>query len=280
MKPVSLRIGGGLLGPSKIVQLEGELLSARALPDAAFFNDKTAQGRIELYRTPEGYRVLRAFKSDAGSTATFLARGEDAYELAVALRCRDRLAISELRNHDAEGEPLSESDVAETFPHLLGLNRPALPTNLPSYAVAGDWVLATDINTARSDAAALHAAGYTCLLNLEDPTPAHPIFEVPADAASYRIRDFTPPTPDQARRACRQIDAWIKDGKGVVVHCIGGSGRSGTLLAAYAAWRERISGEDAIRQVRSAAARRRFGYVIETREQEQLVRDWARSLQA
>lgn len=278
MKPVSLRIGGGLLGRTRTAQLEGELVRTRALPDAAFFNDKTAKGRIELYRTPEGYRVLRAFENDAGSSATFLARSEDAYELAVSLRRRDRLAISELRNHDAEGDLLSESDVAETFPYLLGLNRPALPTNLPSYAVAGDWVLATNIDTAQSDAAALHTAGYTCLLNLEDPTPAHPVFEVPSDAASYRIRDFKPPTPDQALRACRQIDAWLKEGKGVVVHCIGGSGRSGTLLAAYAAWRERISGEAAIRQVRSSAARRHFGRVIETREQEQFVRDWARNL--
>lgn len=56
----------------------------------------------------------------------------------------------------------------------------------------------------------------------------------------------------------------------VGVHCAKGRGRTGTMLASYLVAREGYSGDEAIKETR----RRRNGS-IETRGQEQAVRDFA-----
>ena len=75
------------------------------------------------------------------------------------------------------------------------------------------------------------------------------------------VRDFTAPTPDQLTRAVAEIESAIRAGKTVAVHCGGGLGRTGTLLACYLV-SQGMTTVDAIAQVR----RLRPGS-IETREQ-------------
>ena len=61
--------------------------------------------------------------------------------------------------------------------------------------------------------------------------------------------------------------------QGVGVHCAMGRGRTGTMLACYLVAREGYTGDDAIAETR----RRRRGS-IETRKQEQAVRNFAEHL--
>src|SRR5436190_1292403 len=75
------------------------------------------------------------------------------------------------------------------------------------------------------------------------------------------VRDFTAPTPEQLAQGVAEIERSIGASKTVAVHCGGGLGRTGTLLACYLV-SQGLTTVDAIAQVR----RLRPGS-IETREQ-------------
>ncbi|XP_026858230.2 dual specificity protein phosphatase 23b [Electrophorus electricus] len=81
-----------------------------------------------------------------------------------------------------------------------------------------------------------------------------------------RIHDFCAPTFDQIKRFLAIVEEANFKGEGVAVHCLLGFGRTGTMLACYLVKTRKISGIDAINEIR----RIRRGS-IETQEQEQIV---------
>ena len=68
--------------------------------------------------------------------------------------------------------------------------------------------------------------------------------------AHLPVADFTPPSPEQLAEGVAAIQQGIAGGKKVAVHCGGGLGRTGTLLACYLVERG-LSSEEAIARVRS-----------------------------
>ncbi|KAK2843511.1 hypothetical protein Q7C36_011726 [Tachysurus vachellii] len=81
-----------------------------------------------------------------------------------------------------------------------------------------------------------------------------------------RIYDFCAPTFDQIKLFLSIVEEANSKGEGVAVHCLHGFGRTGTMLACYLVKSRKISGIDAINEIRKI----RHGS-IETREQEQMV---------
>jgi atypical dual specificity phosphatase len=87
------------------------------------------------------------------------------------------------------------------------------------------------------------------------------------------VKDFAAPSPAQVERGVEAILGALAAGEAAAVHCGGGLGRTGTLLACYLASGEGYGGGEAIRRVRAL----RPGSV-ETAAQAAAVEAWARRM--
>jgi hypothetical protein len=80
------------------------------------------------------------------------------------------------------------------------------------------------------------------------------------------IADFQVPTVGQVEEAMAFITGHIAAGRTVVVHCQGGCGRTGTILALYLRQQRGISGPEAIAELRSLKP-----CFVETKGQEEFI---------
>jgi protein-tyrosine phosphatase len=87
------------------------------------------------------------------------------------------------------------------------------------------------------------------------------------------IRDQDVPSMTQARNLVRQIRGALRSGQNVMVHCMGGLGRSGTIVACALA-EGGLSAQEAIAAVRVARGPR----AVENRRQEDFVQSFIDSL--
>ena len=119
--------------------------------------------------------------------------------------------------------------------------------------------------------AALSGGGVRLLVNLHERPhePArlrrHGLREV-----HLAVRDFAAPTPEQMEYGVDAIAGAVASGEAAAVHCGGGLGRTGTLLACYLVSSEGLGTEGAIGRVRAT----RPGSV-ETPAQIAAIRAWA-----
>ena len=142
----------------------------------------------------------------------------------------------------------------------------------------GRWVSSGVLGCAypRTDRAlaALAGSGVRLLVNLHERPHApdrlgrHSLREV-----HLPVKDFVAPTPRQVERGVDAIVGALASGEAAAVHCGGGLGRTGTLLACYLASSEGLGAGEAIARVRSF----RPGSV-ETLTQVQAVESWTRRL--
>ena len=86
------------------------------------------------------------------------------------------------------------------------------------------------------------------------------------------IFDQRIPSIEALKSALQWMDTILtKHNDNLLIHCVGGLGRSGTLAAAYLIWKEKFSSEKAIQIVRASRSER----AIESREQEDFLSKFA-----
>ncbi|MBI1785110.1 dual specificity protein phosphatase family protein [Candidatus Sumerlaeota bacterium] len=121
--------------------------------------------------------------------------------------------------------------------------------------------------------AELQRVGFKAILTLtEDPLDLAMLREFGFDALHLPIRDFGAPSLAQVEEAIEFLSRHSRTGGRVLIHCFGGFGRTGTILACHLV-NEGMSAGDAIREVR----RLRPGS-IEDSSQEDLIFDYERHL--
>jgi atypical dual specificity phosphatase len=120
----------------------------------------------------------------------------------------------------------------------------------------GDWLLPDRVlgcaYPKRDTAlAALQEQGISVLINLHEQAHLNARLQAYGLSSVYiPIKDFSAPSSEQLRRAIAAIDEAVGQGQRVAVHCGGGLGRTGTVLACYLV-HQGIPPDDAIERVRA-----------------------------
>ncbi len=152
--------------------------------------------------------------------------------------------------------------------------------------LAGEYPGARDPAQAREKIAAFQKAGITTFIDLTEPHELAPYELLLADAgAEYRrfpIRDVSVPRDVRHMQdILNAIDTALANGRNVYVHCWGGIGRTGTVVACWLQRRGRSPDEallELARLWRTVAKRHRRPHTPETEEQVAWVRSWPQML--
>ena len=158
--------------------------------------------------------------------------------------------------------------------------------------IAGEYPGDRNAKVAREKLGALLEAGVTCFVDLTEPHELRPYDGILAEEAAARgvrarhvrlsIVDISVPrAPEQMRAILDAIDAGLKGGGKVYVHCWGGVGRTGTVVGCHLV-RSGMTGDEALARVaelfRAMEKYPRRRRSPETDEQDAYVRSWKESV--
>lgn len=133
--------------------------------------------------------------------------------------------------------------------------RPGLANERHQLAADLDWLRAQEIGA---------------ILSLTEESPdIGAILERNFAHLHIPVADMTPPTPDQLLEALEFIDRQSSNSRPVLVHCLVGQGRTGTVLAAHLI-RSGLPPERAIAELRMVCP-----HAVENERQEQALSDFA-----
>ncbi|MBP6396098.1 MAG: dual specificity protein phosphatase family protein, partial [Giesbergeria sp.] len=117
-----------------------------------------------------------------------------------------------------------------------------------------------------ADLAALKAAGITWLITLtEQDLPQEALRRHGLSNLHLPIYSLEPPTVAQNQMLLKRMEMLLAQGQVLAVHCLGGIGRTGTVLAAWLV-REGLTAVEALRRVRLIDAQ-----YVQTAEQEEFL---------
>ena len=164
---------------------------------------------------------------------------------------------------------------------------------IPGKLLAGFYPGAKDPRDATAKLTAIINCGIRHVINLMEPDERDfaghrfvPYDEVMESIAARMkisvtfdqlpIKDLSTPTERHMTRILNQIDLRIKHGKPVYVHCLGGIGRTGTVVGCYLVWHGQATGKNVLDMIMDLrkdcedSARES----PETKEQRQMVVGW------
>lgn len=127
---------------------------------------------------------------------------------------------------------------------------------LPSHFLAGAYPGDIDEEKARHKVQSLIHAGIDTIIDLTQPDDTFcpylgllvqevADFEVKVERLNFPISDFDVPTLEMMTNILDTIDKHLAAGKHIYVHCVGGIGRTGTVVGCYLV-RHGLTGEAAL----------------------------------
>ncbi|PJZ46760.1 protein tyrosine phosphatase [Leptospira brenneri] len=139
-------------------------------------------------------------------------------------------------------------------------------------------VLADDINTIKKE-------GITHILSLitEQEYIQYGVPDLKSELTQNKIQQKHIPILDQRVPSLTQMKEsmdWMEEAlskkEKVLIHCVGGLGRSGTVAAAYLIWKHGLDAESAIQKVRESRSER----AVESLEQIRFLKFWEKEVKA
>ena len=150
---------------------------------------------------------------------------------------------------------------------------------VPGQLLAGEYPRDLDEDSSRAKLARLTEAGVSVFIDLTEAPDLYSYAQWIENGTHLRfpIEDTKVPcSPEQTTAILDAIDEHISEGRTVYIHCMGGVGRTGTIVGCWLA-RHGLGGHaalDRLHELWRACPKSRYRRSPESREQERYIREW------